>query len=187
MPRPMAAADPPDVLPDVLGPGLRIVFCGSAAGAVSARVGAYYAGPGNRFWPTLHRVGLTPRLLAPAEFRTVLRLRHRAHRPLQDGSGRGRRSLPARRRCRRARRQDRATPARGPGLQRQAGVARVSSASRPSTMASSRGASARPLSTCCRRPLALRGAGGMRRSGAEWRTPRAEHARRQEDEAARNR
>jgi len=64
---------PPHVLPDVLGPGLRVVFCGSAAGAVSARAGAYYAGPGNRFWPTLHRVGLTPRLLAPAEFSTVLR------------------------------------------------------------------------------------------------------------------
>jgi len=67
-----AAPIPPDVLPDVLGPGLRVVFCGSAAGAASARAGAYYAGPGNRFWPTLHRVGLTPRLLAPAEFRSVL-------------------------------------------------------------------------------------------------------------------
>ena len=61
------------ILPDVLGSGLAVVFCGSAAGAASARAGAYYAGPGNRFWPTLHRVGLTPRLLAPAEFRTVLR------------------------------------------------------------------------------------------------------------------
>ena len=69
----MAAPILPDVLPDVLGPGLRVVFCGSAAGAASARVGAYYAGPGNLFWPTLSRVGLTPRLLAPAEFRTVLR------------------------------------------------------------------------------------------------------------------
>jgi len=69
----MADPMPPHVLPDVLGPGLRVVFCGSAAGAVSARAGAYYAGPGNRFWPTLHRVGLTPRLLAPAEFSTVLR------------------------------------------------------------------------------------------------------------------
>ena len=67
----MAAAILPHILPDVLGPGLDIVFCGSAAGAASARAGAYYAGPGNRFWPTLHRVGLTPRLLAPAEFRTV--------------------------------------------------------------------------------------------------------------------
>ncbi len=60
------------ILPDVLGPGLRIVFCGSAAGAASARAGAYYAGPGNRFWPTLQRTGLTPRLLAPAAFRAVL-------------------------------------------------------------------------------------------------------------------
>ena len=68
----MAAATLSDVLPDVLGPGLRIVFCGSAAGTASARAGAYYAGPGNRFWPTLHRVGLTPRQLEPAEFRTVL-------------------------------------------------------------------------------------------------------------------
>jgi TDG/mug DNA glycosylase family protein len=61
------------VLPDVLAPGLRIVFCGSAAGHASARAGAYYAGPGNLFWPTLAKVGLTPRRLAPAEFREVLR------------------------------------------------------------------------------------------------------------------
>jgi len=60
------------ILPDVLAPGLRVVFCGSAAGHKSARVGAYYAGPGNKFWPTLHRVGLTPRLIAPAEYRQVL-------------------------------------------------------------------------------------------------------------------
>ena len=63
------------ILPDILEPGLRVVFCGSAAGAVSARVGAYYAGPGNKFWPTLHAVGLTPRLLAPAEFATLPRYR----------------------------------------------------------------------------------------------------------------
>jgi TDG/mug DNA glycosylase family protein len=56
------------ILPDVLRPGLRVVFCGTAAGAASARAGAYYAGPGNRFWPILHATGLTPRLLAPAEF-----------------------------------------------------------------------------------------------------------------------
>lgn len=62
----------PHILPDVLAPGLRIVFCGSAAGHKSARIGAYYAGPGNKFWPTLHRVGLTPRLIAPANYRAVL-------------------------------------------------------------------------------------------------------------------
>lgn len=59
------------MLPDVLQPGLAIVFCGTAAGAASARARAYYAGPGNGFWPTLHAVGLTPRRLAPAEFRLV--------------------------------------------------------------------------------------------------------------------
>jgi TDG/mug DNA glycosylase family protein len=56
------------VLPDVLVPGLRIVFCGTAPGTASARARAYYAGPGNRFWPTLHEIGLTPILLRPAEF-----------------------------------------------------------------------------------------------------------------------
>lgn len=56
------------ILPDVLAPGLRVVFCGTAPGTASARAGAYYAGPGNRFWLTLHEVGLTPVLLRPAEF-----------------------------------------------------------------------------------------------------------------------
>lgn len=56
------------VLPDQLQPGLRIVFCGSAAGTASAMRGAYYAGRGNRFWRILAEVGLTPRLLAPEEF-----------------------------------------------------------------------------------------------------------------------
>ena len=69
----MAVPVLPDVLPDVLGSGLSIVVCGSAAGAASARAGAYYAGPGNRFWPTLYRVGLTPRILAPTDFCTVRR------------------------------------------------------------------------------------------------------------------
>jgi double-stranded uracil-DNA glycosylase len=60
------------MLPDVLAPGLNVVFCGTAAGAVSARVGAPYAGPGNKFWPTVHAVGLTPRRLQPLEFRSAL-------------------------------------------------------------------------------------------------------------------
>jgi TDG/mug DNA glycosylase family protein len=58
----------PHLLPDVLAPNLRIVFCGTAAGAESARQGAYYAHPQNRFWRALHETGLTPRRLAPAEF-----------------------------------------------------------------------------------------------------------------------
>jgi TDG/mug DNA glycosylase family protein len=55
-------------LPDVLLPNLKIVFCGTAAGNRSAASGAYYAQPGNRFWSTLAKVGLTSRLLQPHEF-----------------------------------------------------------------------------------------------------------------------
>ena len=56
------------VLPDLLRPGLRVVFCGTAVGTASAKARAYYAGPGNAFWETLHATGLTPVRLQPAEF-----------------------------------------------------------------------------------------------------------------------
>jgi TDG/mug DNA glycosylase family protein len=57
-----------EVLRDILEPGLRIVFCGTAPGTASAKARAYYAGPGNAFWKTLHAIGLTPVQLAPVEF-----------------------------------------------------------------------------------------------------------------------
>lgn len=56
------------ILPDLLRPGLRVVFCGTAAGNASAQKGLYYAGNGNSFWKTLHEVGFTPRLLRPLDF-----------------------------------------------------------------------------------------------------------------------
>jgi len=59
---------PLPILPDVLRPGLALVFCGTAAGRRSAAEGAYYAHPGNLFWRALHQAGLTPRQLAPQEF-----------------------------------------------------------------------------------------------------------------------
>lgn len=62
---------PLPVLPDVLCPGLAVVFCGTAAGAQSARAEAYYAGRGNKFWRTLYQIGLTPRQLDPHEFPTL--------------------------------------------------------------------------------------------------------------------
>ena len=62
-----------DILPDVLAVGLDVVFCGSAAGTRSASAGAYYAGPGNRFWPTLFSIGLMPEQIRPANFRHVVR------------------------------------------------------------------------------------------------------------------
>lgn len=60
------------ILPDLLAADLDLVFCGTAVGAASARRQAYYAGPGNAFWPTLHRVGLTPRQLRPEEYAELL-------------------------------------------------------------------------------------------------------------------
>jgi len=60
------------ILPDVLVPNLSVVFCGTAPGTRSAREGAYYAHPGNYFWRALFMTGLTPRQLAPHEFRDVL-------------------------------------------------------------------------------------------------------------------
>jgi TDG/mug DNA glycosylase family protein len=63
-----------DRLPDQLQPNLRLVFVGTAASERSAASGHYYAHPGNRFWRTLHAVGLTPRLYQPHEFPALLDL-----------------------------------------------------------------------------------------------------------------
>ena len=60
------------ILREVLRPGLRLVFCGSAPGKRSALLSEYYAGPGNRFWPTLAEIGLTPKQLSPSEFELLL-------------------------------------------------------------------------------------------------------------------
>jgi double-stranded uracil-DNA glycosylase len=54
-------------LPDVLAPGLDLLFCGINPSLVSAARGHHFARPGNRFWPALHLAGLTPRRLAPEE------------------------------------------------------------------------------------------------------------------------
>ena len=56
------------MLRDVLEPGLKVVFCGTAPGTASARAQAYYAGPGNAFWQALHLTGMTPVELVPTEF-----------------------------------------------------------------------------------------------------------------------
>ena len=58
-------------LPSILGPGLRLVLCGTAVGAQSASRGHYYAGRGNQFWRLLHDAGLTPTLLSPEDDRTL--------------------------------------------------------------------------------------------------------------------
>jgi double-stranded uracil-DNA glycosylase len=59
-------------VPDVLAPGLRVVFCGINPGYVSAAAGAHFANPRNDFWRLLHDAGFTPRLLGPEEQFDVL-------------------------------------------------------------------------------------------------------------------
>jgi double-stranded uracil-DNA glycosylase len=54
-------------VPDVLAPGLRVVFCGINPGLRSAAAGAHFANPRNDFWRLLHDAGFTPRLYAPEE------------------------------------------------------------------------------------------------------------------------
>lgn len=61
-------------LPDLLAPNLRVIFVGTAAGKRSAELGHYYAGRGNRFWRTLHEIGLTPSQFAPEEDGDLLAL-----------------------------------------------------------------------------------------------------------------
>ncbi|MGQ0582577.1 MAG: mismatch-specific DNA-glycosylase [Reyranella sp.] len=60
------------LLPDLLAPGLDLVLCGTAPGPASFKARAYYANPGNSFWPTLHAVGLTSERLAPQRFPELL-------------------------------------------------------------------------------------------------------------------
>jgi TDG/mug DNA glycosylase family protein len=59
-------------VPDLIGPGLRVLFCGINPGLYSAATRNHFARPGNRFWPTLYAAGFTPRLLSPWEERVLL-------------------------------------------------------------------------------------------------------------------
>jgi TDG/mug DNA glycosylase family protein len=54
-------------LPDLIAPGLKVLFCGINPSLYSAAVGHHFARPGNRFWPALHAAGFTDRLLRPDE------------------------------------------------------------------------------------------------------------------------
>jgi TDG/mug DNA glycosylase family protein len=60
----VSAASP---LGPILGPSLHVLFVGINPSLRSAEVGHHFARPGNRFWPTLHSAGFTPRRLRPDE------------------------------------------------------------------------------------------------------------------------
>jgi TDG/mug DNA glycosylase family protein len=54
-------------VPDVVGPGVRVLFCGINPGTLSGALGQHFARPGNRFWKLLAAAGFTDRVLAPTE------------------------------------------------------------------------------------------------------------------------
>src|SRR6266513_1587173 len=78
------------VIPDVLAPGLRVVFCGINPGRMSAAAHMHFANPRNDFWRLMHAAGFTPQLMTPAEQRELMGhgcgITNSAHRPTA-GSG----------------------------------------------------------------------------------------------------
>jgi TDG/mug DNA glycosylase family protein len=59
-------------VPDLIAPGLKVLFCGINPGLYSGATGHHFARPGNRFWPALHLAGFTPRLIHPWEEHLIL-------------------------------------------------------------------------------------------------------------------
>lgn len=53
-------------VPDLLGPGLRLLFVGINPGLWTAATGAHFARPGNRFFPALAAAGIIERPIDPS-------------------------------------------------------------------------------------------------------------------------
>jgi TDG/mug DNA glycosylase family protein len=66
--------EPLPTLPDLLRPGLAVVFVGFNPSVYAALKGHYYARPSNRFYYLLHEAGFTPRRYRPDEDRDLLAL-----------------------------------------------------------------------------------------------------------------
>ena len=60
------------LIEDVLAPGLRVAFCGTALGRTSHAARAYYAHKRNSFWTILHEAGFTLDRMRPEDYRRVL-------------------------------------------------------------------------------------------------------------------
>lgn len=54
-------------VPDIIAPGLDVLFCGINPGLYSGATGHHFARPGNRFWPALYASGFTAALLHPSQ------------------------------------------------------------------------------------------------------------------------
>ncbi|SDE97733.1 G/U mismatch-specific uracil-DNA glycosylase [Blastococcus aurantiacus] len=96
---PPAGSPPGKPLPDVVAPGLDVLFCGINPSLMSAERGHHFARPGNRFWPALHLAALTPRRLTPDEDRELPRyglgVTNLVDRPTRTAAELGREELTA--------------------------------------------------------------------------------------------
>jgi len=61
-----------DRLPDILAPGLAVVFCGINPALSAAVSGHHFSAGSNRFWRVIHRAGFTPEQIRPEDDRTIL-------------------------------------------------------------------------------------------------------------------
>jgi double-stranded uracil-DNA glycosylase len=68
----MMQTEPLQALPDIIEPGLSILFCGINPGMNAASTGHHFAGRGNRFWKVLHLAGYTNEELRPENDRQLL-------------------------------------------------------------------------------------------------------------------
>jgi TDG/mug DNA glycosylase family protein len=91
--RPRAAEDalPPGMtLPDLLAPGLDLVFVGINPSIYSAERGQYFARPSNMFWRCLNQSGLVSERLGPGDSQRLLEfgigLTDIVKRPTHDAS-----------------------------------------------------------------------------------------------------
>src|SRR5579863_8365636 len=69
--RPIRSGSVQQALDDLVGPHLRVLFCGINPGTLSGDLGLHFARPGNRFWKLLCAGGFTESVLSPAEQHTV--------------------------------------------------------------------------------------------------------------------
>jgi len=63
-----------NTVPDVIQPGLTLLFIGFNPSLVSAEKGHHFAGPSNRFWGLLFDAGLTDRKYRAEEDQALLKL-----------------------------------------------------------------------------------------------------------------
>jgi double-stranded uracil-DNA glycosylase len=60
------------IIPDLVGPGMRVLLVGINPSLYSGWTETHFARPGNRLWRTLHEAGFTDRRLHPSETDAIL-------------------------------------------------------------------------------------------------------------------